>query len=79
MPVCPACQKEQSVAGKLMLSGADSGWVTKFYPDGLRFWTLSRSVSLSDGQLFYACTNCGHVWARLDPKELTSLIQRSKK
>jgi len=61
-----------------MLSGSDDGWATYFYPKGLKFLTLRRSVSLTNGQLFNACTKCGHVWSKLDPKELLVLLARSK-
>ena len=78
MPLtCPSCASAVIVAGKLLPSGGDDGWVTRFYPKGIRFFTLSRSVPLSNGQLFYACTDCGHVWSKVDAKELRELLEKS--
>ena len=78
MTACPACASDESVEGRLMTSG-DDGWVTYFYPKGLKFFTLNRSVSLENGQLFQACTKCGHVWSKVSPTRLKQLLQNSKK
>jgi hypothetical protein len=78
MSACPACAAEQIVEGRLLPSG-DDGWVTYFYPKGLKFFAISRSVSLKDGQIFSACTSCGHVWSNVDPEELRELLAKSSK
>ncbi len=78
MTVCPACSADQSVEGKVLASG-DDGWVTYFYPKGLKFFTFNRSVSLDNGQLFRACMKCGHVWSRVSPARLKALLEESGK
>jgi hypothetical protein len=78
MPLtCPSCASAVVVAGRLLPSGGDDGWVTRFYPKGIRFLTLSKSVPLSNGQLFYACTDCGHVWSKVDAQDLRELLEKS--
>jgi hypothetical protein len=61
----------------LLPSGGGDGWVTRFYPKGIRFLTLIKSVSLSDGQLFFACADCGHAWSKVDAQDLRELLQKS--
>lgn len=74
---CSSCASTAIVEGRLLPSGADDGWVTRFYPKGIRFLTLSKSVPLSNGQLFYACTACGHTWSKVDAQELRELLEKS--
>lgn len=74
---CPACASTRCVPGRLLLSGTDDGWVTRFYPKGLRFLTLKKAVSLINGQSFSACLECGHVWNKLDPVELRALLEKN--
>jgi hypothetical protein len=73
--LCPRCGSPSSVAGRLELSGTDSGWPTYFLPDGLRFFTARKAVSLVNGQQFLACLKCGLAWNELDPKELLDLLE----
>ena len=78
MPLnCPTCASTVIVAGRLLLSGGDDGWVTRFYPKGIRFLTLSKSVPLSNGQLFNACVDCGHAWSKVNTQELRELLEKS--
>lgn len=79
MTLCPACNVNQSVEGDLMVAGSEDGYAKDFYPKGLRFFALRRSVRLSKEQGFTACLNCGHVWGKLNPNELSELIARSRK
>ena len=74
---CPVCSGKKIIKGRLLLSGADDGWVTRFYPKGLRFFRLRKSVTLSEGQLFRSCLSCGHVWSRLNEHELRELLEHS--
>ena len=59
------------------MSSGDDGWVTRFYPKGLRFLTFRKSVPLWNGQMFQACLSCGHVWSKVDTAELNDLIEKS--
>jgi len=76
-PECPVCSSPKTLRGRLLLSGSDGGWLTRFYPKGLRFFTLCKSVTLSEGQLFSACLSCGHTWSRLNQRELRELLEQS--
>jgi len=69
-PECPVFSSPKTLRGRLLLSGSDGGWLTRFYPKGLRFFTLCKSVTLSEGQLFSACLSCGHTWSRLNQRDL---------
>jgi ribosomal protein L37AE/L43A len=73
---CPECDSRQIVQGGV-LGASDDGWATKFFPSGLKFFTLSRSVSLVERRGFKACAQCGHIWARLDAGALRELIEHS--
>jgi predicted RNA-binding Zn-ribbon protein involved in translation (DUF1610 family) len=72
---CPACGSELVVKGKVIEGGSETGWGQKFFPSGLRFLSLKRSVRLLDNQVFQACTQCGHVWSTLDATDLRELIE----
>ncbi len=77
MPLtCPSCASTAIVAGRLLPLG-DDGLVTRFYPKGIRFFALSKSVALSNGQLFYACATCGHAWGKVSAQELCELLEKS--
>jgi hypothetical protein len=78
MPVCPSCTSNAIVEGRLQTSG-DDGWVAFFYPKNLKFFSVRRSVSLTNGQLFTACTDCGHVGSQLNPTEPLELLKKSSK
>ena len=75
--VCPRCNLSAAVAGRLELSGTDSGWPTYFRPDGLRLLTARKSISLANGQQFLACLKCGLTWNELDPGELVDLLEKN--
>lgn len=77
MSSCPRCHSSQSVSGQLDLSGTDSGCPTYFAPDGLRFLTIRKAVSLTHGQAFHACLSCGLTWSELDPSELNALLLKN--
>jgi hypothetical protein len=79
MTICPSCAKDQSVDGHVVYPGSEDGTAGRFYPKGLKFFMLARSVPLDAHQPFCACTNCGHVWSYLNPAELRSLLARGRK
>jgi hypothetical protein len=74
---CPSCGSASLVEGRLLLSGTDDGWVARFFPKGLPFFTLRKSVTLANGELFRACTQCGHTWSQVSPTELRELLTGS--
>jgi hypothetical protein len=72
---CPACQSRELVEGRILADGSDNGSAEKFFPSGLRFLLLRRSVRLTGKQAFKAGTQCGHVWNQLDATALRELIE----
>jgi hypothetical protein len=72
---CPVCKSVSVVEGKIIEGGSEYGWAHKFYPRGVRFFSLRRSVHLLNGEAFQACTQCGHVWGTLDATDLRDLIE----
>jgi hypothetical protein len=76
-PSCPSCSGKSVIEGRLSISGTDEGSVTRFYPKGLRFFTMRKSVALSNGQMFRACLTCGHIWSQAGPSELRELLSVS--
>ena len=74
---CPSCQATQIVRGRILADGSDNGSAEHFFPSGLRFLTLRRSVRLTGRESFKACTQCGHVWNTLDATALRELLGAS--
>ena len=70
------CQSRRLVEGRVLADGSESGSAEKFFPNGLRFLLLRRSVRLTGREAFRACMGCGHVWNQLDATELRELIER---
>jgi hypothetical protein len=73
--ICPVCQSRKLVEGRILADGSESGSAEKFFPSGLRFLLLRRSVRLTGRDAFRACAECGHVWNQLDATELRELIE----
>jgi hypothetical protein len=74
---CPTCASPNYVEGRLALSGTDDGWVTSFFPKGIKFLSFRKSVNLANGQLFFACLACGHIWSQVVPTELRELLLKN--
>lgn len=75
---CPACSSQRIVFGSLAAhdeSGAVKGG--RFYPSGLKWFALERSVRLMAGPKLFACLDCDLVWSTAIPGHLELLI-RSK-
>lgn len=72
---CPTCNSSALVEGHVIASGSEGGSSVKFFPNGLKFWTIRRSVTLLSRENFRACTECGHVWNTLDAAGLRELIE----
>ena len=72
---CPACQSAATVEGRIMNPTFDDDNAGRFYPQGIQWLTLTRSVKLIHKEHFRACTQCGHVWGKLDATDLRELIE----
>ena len=73
--ICPICESQQTVEGQVRGTGEYTGSL-KFFPDGLRFFTLRKAINLVFTS-FSACLSCGHLWSKVSPAELTDLLERS--
>ncbi len=76
-PACPACTSQRVVAGRIMAFGAHTANAQRFFPDGLKLLTLRRGLLLDQRSVFSACTDCGHVWSRVDAAALREMAQSS--
>ena len=74
---CPACTSQRVVTGRIMAFGAHTGNAQRFFPDGLKLLTFRRGLVLERRPVFDACTDCGHVWSRLDADALRALVESS--
>lgn len=72
---CPVCQSPAVIEGRILADGSEDGHAERFFPAGIRFLTLKRSVRLTGRQTFNACTQCGHLWNTLDATGLRELIE----
>ena len=79
---CPACGARATVRGRL-----SEGRPGTFTPEGLRFWTLTRTMlplldrhdpgaSPLSGSA-RACTGCGLVWTHVDPARLRDVVEKA--
>ena len=69
---CPVCESLLLVEGQV---GYEDLSGREFFPRGIKFFTRRRSVPLVRGDVFRACTECGHVWNTLDAGGLRELIE----
>ncbi|MEK8033904.1 hypothetical protein AACH06_24020 [Ideonella sp. DXS29W] len=75
---CPRCGSTDVTAGSLLASDDDNVFKGRFYPAGLAFFALSRSVAIDTTQGFMACTGCGCVWNQVDPQQLRQVLTRRR-
>jgi hypothetical protein len=74
-PACPSCGNSDLVRGSLIASDEDEKLNGRFYPDGLRFLAICRSVPDSSSQGFVACSSCGCLWSQVDAEKLRQLMR----
>jgi NAD-dependent SIR2 family protein deacetylase len=67
---CPACGGQTIIHGKILFGEAGAA---EFYPAGLPWLTLTRSVRLMAGARFFACAACDLVWSNAVPGHLALL------
>ena len=73
---CPSCASKEIVKGSLIASDENEIFNGRFYPQGLRFFAISRSVPVTDNQGFHACEKCGCLWNYVEVPKLQSLLQK---
>ncbi len=76
---CPVCESTELITGRVMGQGSQGGWTHRFFPAGLRFFKLKRSVPLLGRFDFQACSQCGHVWNKLDAAALKELLASGRR
>jgi DNA-directed RNA polymerase subunit RPC12/RpoP len=74
---CPSCGSQRVVGGRIMAFGAHAANAQRFFPDGLKLLTLRRGLVLERRHQVTACTDCGHVWSRVDAGALREMVQTS--
>jgi hypothetical protein len=72
---CPSCASDAVVKGSLVASDEDERFNGRFFPEGLKFTAIRRSVVVLEQQGFVACTDCGCLWNYVDPAKLQELLK----
>ena len=67
-PKCPQCGSTRNIGGRV----DNEGDRQNFWPKGLRLLTFKTHVPVLEA--FLACFDCGHLWSKVSPKELESLV-----
>ena len=67
-PKCPQCGSTRHIGGRVVNEGDRQ----HFWPKGLRFLTFKTHVRVLEA--FLACFDCGHLWSKVSPKELETLV-----
>jgi hypothetical protein len=65
--------------GSLIASDEDEKFNGWFFPEGLKFSAIRRSVPVSRKQGFLACTKCGCLWSYVEATKLRELLTKSRK
>jgi len=76
---CPNCQSNSCLIGRLDTLSVDTNFDGKFYPSYLKvpFLAVERpNVALEKNDEFKACTQCGHLWSSVDPKQLNLSLKK---
>jgi len=67
-PKCPQCGSTRNIGGRVNPESDRQ----HFWPEGLRFLTFKTHVPVLEA--FRACFDGGHVWSKVSPKDLESLV-----
>lgn len=76
---CPSCRGKEVVRGSLIASDENNQFDGRFFPEGLKFAAIRRSVHVLDSQGFNACTACGCLWNHVDAVKLRELLEKNKR
>ena len=71
---CPQCGSTRNISGFV---GHPRKPPEAFAPNGLRFLTLRTTIEVQEA--FRACFDCGHLWSKVSPTELESLVTEKGK
>jgi hypothetical protein len=72
-PKCPQCGSSRNIGGCVNPPCERQ----RFAPEGLRFLTFKTQVPILEA--FLACFDCGHLWSKVSPKELETLVMERGK
>ena len=76
--ICPACGSHQTVKGQCHGPLFKAPEIV-FTPEHLKMIVLDKTSVNVQGKsknMFSACIDCGHLWAKIDPKELENKITK---
>ncbi|MFH1876380.1 MAG: hypothetical protein ABH865_05780 [Candidatus Omnitrophota bacterium] len=73
---CPQCHKESIVQGKIYNQADYVDPKAYFRPIGLPFFAFF-GTNIWVENFFFACSFCGHVWAKLDAAKLAEVMAKT--
>ncbi len=77
--ICPKCASSKCVIGRLDLGDSDTKLDGSFHPIHIKTALIIRDypqAKVLSNQYFHACSDCGHMWSKIDVSELnTSLAE----
>ena len=76
---CPSCASTEVTKGSLIASDENENFNGLFFPEGLKFSAIRRSVPVSSNQGFHACSNCGCLWSHVNATKLRELLKKKSK
>lgn len=76
---CPSCASKLVVKGSLVASDESEKFNGLFFPEGLKFTAIRRSVAVLEKQGFLACTNCGCLWNYVEATKLRELLKNTRR
>lgn len=79
---CPSCSSTKCLYGDLRPNDQDYSFDGRFYPlhiEKKSFWRLSSpSVRIPKGEKFWACSDCGHLWSKIDLGKFQSVLKSNE-
>jgi hypothetical protein len=75
---CPSCASKSVIRGSLVASDEGEKFNGLFFPEGLKFMAIRRSVAVLQKQGFLACTNCGCLWNYVEAIKLRELLKNKR-
>lgn len=75
---CPACGGEAITPGSLVASDKGERFNGRFFPTGLKFFAMRRSVEVAKLPGFQACATCGCLWNQVDPAKLREVLENRR-
>jgi uncharacterized Zn finger protein len=71
---CAQCNSEKIAQGRIFNQTDYISPAAYFRPNGLRPFAL-LDINVRIKNIFYACLECGHLWAQVDQKKVSEIIK----